>query len=423
MDQSENKAGRSFWHPFANMAEVPRERLRFVRGRGATVFDDDGREYFDATAGLWYCAVGHGRERIAAAIARQANELAAYSCFGAYATKITLDAADRIAGLSALDSPRVFLTSGGSDGIDTAAKIVRQYFALKGAPQKTTMIARDSAYHGTNAFGTSLGGIDGNREGWGTLVPDVVHVPALDVAAIDGAIQDLGADRVGAVFVEPVMGAGGVLPAPDEYLPEVAECCHRHGVLLVCDEVITGVGRTGYWTACHRYGVEPDLQVFAKGLTSGYQPLGAVAVSAEVAAPFFDGDGAWLRHGYTYSGHATACAAVLENLAIIEEEDLVSRASELGRRLPHLLGSLAEVDGVAEVRQIGLTAAIQLDGPLLAERGATTADVVAGCRERGQLTRLIAGDALQFSPPFVSSEAEIEGFGSAVADSLSAVLR
>ncbi|MEZ5078031.1 MAG: aminotransferase class III-fold pyridoxal phosphate-dependent enzyme [Solirubrobacterales bacterium] len=407
-----------FWHPFSNLAVTEGERLVLVRGDGATVEDDGGREYFDATAGLWYSAVGHGNDRIAAAIGGQAATLESYSCFGVFATDVTLEVADRIAAAAPVADSRVFLTSGGSDSVDTAAKIARRHFALRGLPEKTVMVAREHSYHGTHAFGTSLGGISGNREGWGTLVSDVAHVPPFDVGALEATIESVGSERVAAFFVEPVIGAGGVYPPPEGYLRSVAEVCRRAGILLVCDEVVTGVGRLGSWSASERYGVSPDLMILAKALTSGYQPLGAVVVSGEVAEPFLAGEGAMLKHGYTYSGHATACAAALANLDVIAEEGLIERAARLAEGLPATLGGLADLDGVAEVRTVGFTAAIQLDEEQLAAAGVSGADVVAGCRERGQLTRLLSCGALHFSPPFVAEERQIERFAEAVAETV-----
>lgn len=407
-----------FWHPFSNLAATEREELILVRGEGATVEDVDGNRYFDATAALWYCAAGHGRERIAGAIASQAARLASYSCFGDFATVPTLVLAERVARGVPVDDASVFFTSGGSDSIDSAAKIARRHFALRGEPRRTVMIAREGAYHGTHAFGTSLGGIAGNREGWGELVGDVAHVPPFDLDALEATIESCGPERVAAFFAEPVIGAGGVFPPPEDYLRRAAAICRRHGVLFVCDEVVTGVGRLGRWSAAELYGVRPDLMILAKGLTSGYQPLGAVVASAAVTEPFRAGAGEVLKHGYTYSGHATACAGALANLDLIEDEGLIGRAAALGERLPELLGGLAGLEGVAEVRMVGLTAAVQLDAERFAEAGADPAAVVAGCRRRGQLTRMLACGALHFSPPFVSSEEEIARFAEAVAESV-----
>jgi adenosylmethionine-8-amino-7-oxononanoate aminotransferase len=401
------------------MAETAaRGRVVFVSGDGAHLTDSEGKRYFDASGGLWYNAVGHGRERIARAIAAQAEKIAATTCFDVYATDVTLAVADRIAELAPMEGARVFLTSGGSDSIDSAGKIIRRYFALRGEPEKTLFIAREGAYHGMHAYGTSLAGIPGNHDGWGPLVREVEHVTAFNAEALEEKIREVGAERVAAFFAEPVIGAGGVFPPPEGYLQAVREVCDRHGVLLVCDEVVTGVGRLGRWTASERYGVAPDLLILAKILTSGYQPLGAVVATGEVAAPFFDGDGAWLKHGYTYSGHATACAAAVANLEIIEEEQLIDRVAELEPSVPRLLGPLAEVDGVSEVRTVGLLAGVQLDAPWFEERGVPLAEAAVAVRERGQLSRLLASGALQFSPPFISTEEEIAGFAEATADAL-----
>jgi putrescine aminotransferase len=408
-----------FWHPFANMAETAeRGRVVFVSGEGAHLTDSEGKRYFDASGGLWYNAVGHGRERIARAIAAQAEKLAATTSFDVYATDVTLAVADRVAELAPIDDARVFLTSGGSDSIESAGKIIRRYFGLRGEPEKTVFIAREGAYHGMHAYGTSLAGISGNHDGWGPLVREIEHVTAFNAEALEEKIRELGAERVAAFFAEPVIGAGGVFPPPEGYLNAVREVCDRHGVLLVCDEVVTGVGRLGRWTASERFGVTPDLLILAKVLTSGYQPLGAVVVGPGVAEPFFEGDGAWLKHGYTYSGHATACAAAIANLEIIEEERLVDRVAELEQAVPRLLGPLADVDGISEVRTIGLLAGVQLDGPWFEERGVPLAEAPVAVRERGQLSRLLASGALQFSPPFISTEEEIAGFADATADAL-----
>jgi putrescine aminotransferase len=415
-------AGSTFWNPFSNMAEtLAGGRVVFSGGEGAYLIDRDGKRYFDACGGLWYNAVGHGRTEIAMAIGRQAETLAACSAFGVYSADVTLAAADRIAALTPLDDPRVFLTSGGSDSVDSAGKIIRRYFALRGQPQKTVMIAREGAYHGMHAYGTSLAGIAGNHDGWGTLLREVEHVTAFNAEALEERIERLGADRVAAFFAEPVIGAGGVFPPPDGYLPAVAEVCRRHDVLLVCDEVVTGVGRMGRWTASERYGVEPDLMLLAKILTSGYQPLGAVVVSGTVAEPFFGGEGAWLKHGYTYSGHATACAAAMANLDIIEAENLVDRVAELEPALPRLLGPLADLDAIEEVRTAGLLAGVQLDGAWFKARGLAPARIAEDLRDRGQLTRLLACGALQFSPPFITTEEQIAEFAEAVAASLAAL--
>jgi putrescine---pyruvate transaminase len=416
-----NGAGGSFWNGFSNMAEtLERGRVVFTHGEGAYLFDRDGNRYFDASGGLWYNAVGHGRGEIATAIGEQAARLAACTSFDVYSADITLTVADRIGALTPLRDPRVFLTSGGSDSVDSAGKIIRRYFALRGEPERTTIIAREGAYHGMHAYGTALAGIPANHDPWGDLVPEVEHITAFNAEALEERIAAVGPERVAAFIAEPVIGAGGVFPPPDGYLPAVAEICKRHGVLLVCDEVVTGVGRMGKWTASERYGVEPDLMTLAKVLTSGYQPLGAVVVSGTVAEPFFAGEGAWLKHGYTYSGHATACAAAMANLDIIEAEGLVERVAELEAELPRLLGPLADLEAVEEVRIAGLLAAVQLDAGWFEERGVAPARVADELRGHGQLSRLLACGALQFSPPFITTEEQVGEFAEAVAASIAA---
>lgn len=412
---------RTFWNGFSNMAETrERGRVVFTGGDGCYLTDTEGNRYFDASGGLWYNAVGHGRQEIADAIGAQAARLAACTSFDVYSADVTLAVADRIANLTPLVDPRVFLTSGGSDSVDSAGKIIRRYFALRGEPERNVIIAREGAYHGMHAYGTALAGIPANHDPWGDLVPEVEHITAFNAEALEERIATAGAERVAAFIAEPVIGAGGVFPPPDGYLAAVAEVCRRHGVLLVCDEVVTGVGRMGSWTASERYGVQPDLMTLAKVLTSGYQPLGAVVVSGAVAAPFFDGEGAWLKHGYTYSGHATACAAAMANLDIIEEERLVERVAALEPALTRLLGPLADLDAVEEVRSAGLLAAVQLDAGWFEERGAVPARVADEMRAHGQLTRLLACGALQFSPPFITTEEQVAEFAEAVAASLAA---
>jgi putrescine aminotransferase len=416
---SANDDGGSFWNGFSNMKEtLERGRVVFTHGEGAYLFDRDGNRYFDASGGLWYNAVGHGRGEIATAIGEQAARLAACTSFDVYSADVTLEVADRIAALTPLRDPRVFLTSGGSDSVDSAGKIIRRYFALRGEPERTVIIAREGAYHGMHAYGTALAGIPANHDPWGDLVPEVEHITAFNAEALEERIGAVGPERVAAFIAEPVIGAGGVFPPPDGYLPAVAEICRRHGVLLVCDEVVTGVGRMGKWTASERYGVEPDLMTLAKVLTSGYQPLGAVVISGTVAEPFYAGEGAWLKHGYTYSGHATACAAAMANLDIIEAEGLVERVAELEAELPRLLGPLADLEAVEEVRIAGLLAAVQLDAGWFEERGAAPARVADELRGRGQLSRLLACGALQFSPPFITTEEQVGEFAEAVAASL-----
>ena len=390
------------------MAEVAGEEVVIVSGEGCEVVDRQGRRYLDATASLWYCNVGYGRSEIAAAVERQLRELHAYSTFGAYANEPALALADRVSALAPAPDCKVFFTSGGSDAVDTAAKLARRYWHAVGRPEKLTVIGRRYAYHGMHAWGTSLGGIPANVEGLGTLVPDVAHVEANSVDDLAAAIDRLGAERVAAFIGEPVVGAGGVLPPPDGYWTAVVDLCREHDVLLIADEVITGFGRLGRWFGCERYGFIPDLLVFAKGITSGYLPLGGVLVGPRVQEPFWTGGGTWFRHGYTYSGHAAACAAGLANLDILERERLVERVAELEPLLAKHVHSLGDHPLVGETRSIGLTAAVELEAEALQNEPALVDRTVALAREHGVLTRSLRGCALHISPPFVVTQQQIE---------------
>jgi putrescine---pyruvate transaminase len=398
----------ALWHPFANMSQVAGEELVIVRGQGCEVVDRDGRTYLDATAALWYCNVGYGRAEIASAVERQLRELSSYSTFGAYANEPALALAERIARLSLLEDGKVFFTSGGSDAVDTAAKLARRYWHAVGRPDKLTLIGRRHAYHGMHAWGTSLGGIPANLEGLGTLVADVVHVDASSVAELAAAIERVGPERVAAFIGEPVVGAGGVIPPAEGYWAAVAEVCREHDVLLIADEVITGFGRLGSWFGCERYGFTPDLLVFAKGITSGYMPLGGVVVGPRVQKPFWSGDGTWFRHGYTYSGHAAACAAGLANLDIVERERLVERVTDLEPLLAEKVHSLRDHPLVGETRAVGLMAAVELEAHALEREPGLVDRVVALAREQGVLTRSLRGSALHISPPFIIETAQIQ---------------
>ena len=406
------------------MAAVERDgELVLTRGVQASVFDRAGNEYLDLTAGLWFANVGHGRAEIAEAMAEQAGRLAAYSTFGDMANEPVLALADRLAEISPVPDSKVFFTSGGSDAVDTAAKLVRRYWSLRGQPQRTTIITRDRAYHGMHWGGTAMGGIELNRHGYGEWGADVAHVEWDSVADLERVLEERGAETVAAFFCEPVMGAGGVHFAGEQYLQQARQLCRERGVLWVSDEVITGYGRTGEWFASTRYGLEPDLVLSAKGLTSGYAPMGAVLVAPTVTEPFWQGTaGAW-RHGYTYSGHAVAAAAGLANLDIIEREGLVARVRELEPVLTETLAGLVEHRLVAEVRSgVGLLAAVQIDPDVVKRDASVVPAVVAELRSRGVLTRPLVDGSLQVSPPFVVTPDELKRFVVSCWDALEAVL-
>jgi putrescine---pyruvate transaminase len=397
-----------YWHPFANMAQVRGHELVLVEGHGCEVTDSAGRTYLDATAGLWYCNVGYGREEIVDAVAGQLRALPSYSTFGSYTTEPTLELAQRIGDFSPLSDAAVFLTSGGSDAVETAAKLVRAYWTALGQPGKRVIVGRPRAYHGMHAYGTSLAGIPANRATFEDMVPDVAHIAEDSLAAVEEAFARIGPENIGAFIGEPVIGAGGVFPPPDGFWAGVAEICARHDVLLIADEVICGFGRLGRRFGCERYAFTPDMITFAKGVTSGYMPLGGVIVSERLKEPFWEGEGRWFRHGYTYSGHAAACAAALANLDILESEDLMARVTALEPVLEGAASELLDHPLVGAVRVAGLLCAVEFDPGAVAADGTLAERVVLGCREEGMLTRALGLAAVQISPAFVIEPAQIE---------------
>jgi adenosylmethionine-8-amino-7-oxononanoate aminotransferase len=401
---------QTYWHPFADMAAVRSGgELVLERGEGCYVWDTDGKRYLDATASLWYCNVGWGRHEIGEAAAAQMAKLPTYSTFGDIATAPTLALADRVAGLAPVPGSKVFLTSGGSDSIDTATKMVRHYWQLVGEADRTILIRREKAYHGMHTAGTSLAGIPANFTGHGALIEDVVEVPWDDADSLRAAIEDVGEQRVAAFFCEPVIGAGGVYPPPDGYLDAVRQVCRDTGVLFVADEVITGFGRCGDWFASTRFELGPDILVCAKGITSGYLPLGAVLASPGVAEPFWaEGAGMW-RHGYTYSGHAAVAAGALVNLDILEREDLPGRSRVMEGPLFDALKQLTDHHLVDDVRGgIGMLAAVNVRRELLKDDPALGARVGAATREAGVLIRPLVGGALAISPPLILEESQLQ---------------
>jgi adenosylmethionine-8-amino-7-oxononanoate aminotransferase len=372
------------------------------------VWDEDGRRYIDATAGLWYCNVGFGRAEIADAAAAQLRRLSAYSTFGDVSNRPAIELAERVADLSPDPDDKVFFTSGGSDSIDTAAKMARRYWQLLGQTDRTMLITRENAYHGMHVAGTSLSGIAANAAGYGPLVSDVARVSWDSPDALRDAIDAATPERVAAFFCEPVIGAGGVFAPPEGYLERVRSICQEAGVLFVVDEVITGFGRTGDWFASNRWELQPDLITCAKGITSGYLPMGAVIASPHVAEPFWNGTAGLWRHGYTYSGHATVAAAAMANLDILEREALPKRALELESDLADALAPLAAHPMVEEVRAgTGVLAAVQLSTRAIADEPALPGRAVRACRDAGVMTRSLATGGLQISPALVIDRSEL----------------
>jgi len=413
----------SFWHPFADMSLVSKTGSFVVdRGEGTRVIDRDGRSYLDATASLWYCNVGHGRASIAEATHQQMSRIEAYSTFGDFSSEIVEALADRVASYAPMPGAKVFFTSGGSDCVDSAVKLVRRYWAATGHPERSSIITREGSYHGMHIAGTSLAGIEPNRVGYGDLLGETYRVERDSVEDLEKLIANLGAERVAAFFCEPIVGAGGVFHPQEDYLREAARVCREAGVLFVSDEVVTGYGRVGEWFAATRYGIVPDLIISAKGLTSGYLPMGALIVKDTVAEPFYDGTVGFWRHGYTYSGHASVAAAAIANLDIIEQESLADRVRDLESALVRQLHPLAEHPLVSEVRSgEGLLAAIQLDPTAIEADPALPAKTVLALRDQGVLTRTRATGAIHVSPALIITEDELAELADATRSALATV--
>jgi len=402
----------AFLHPFAKPTKS--DFITLVRGQGAVVYDDRGNEYVDGMASLWYCAAGHGRTDIADAIGRQARTLAAYSTFDPFTNAPAEQLAEVLVDIAPMADSRVFFTSSGSEAVDTAMKLSRLAHIQAGHPERTLIISRQRGYHGTAYGGTSAQGIAPNREGYAPYVGHVMQVPADDVEALASLMSER-ASTIAAVLVEPLQGAGGVFPPSDGYLESVRRLCDQHGAHLIYDEVISGFGRLGHWFAAHRYGVRPDMVTFAKAVTSGYQPLGGVFVGPMVRDALEHDPNFFLRTGFTYSGHPTACAAALANLDIMKREGLVQRATTVGRRLSEGLASLAADGTVASVRGDGAVWAVGH------HPGIDAFAVRDAMLERGVITRAIGADTNAFCPPLMIADAQVDRIVDALADSMKAL--
>jgi len=387
-----------FLHPFAKPTRS--HFIEIARGEGARVYDTTGKEYIDGMASLWYCAIGHGRNEMADAISRQVTTIEAYSSFDPFTTKVADELCERIAALSPVQDSRIFLCNSGSEGVDTAMKLARLAHVLSGHPERTLIISRGRGYHGTNYGGTSAQGIAPNRAGYGPFVGDVIQVDADDIETL-ALLMSKNSETLAAVISEPLQGAGGVFPPTDGYLQSLRKLCDQHGAFLIFDEVITGFGRMGTWFGAQYYGVTPDLLIFAKAVTSGYQPLGGVIVGQGVRRPIESDPTFLLRHGYTYSGHATACAAALCNLNIIEREGLLERAVHIGVRLREALTALS-ADGLIDHARgdVAVWAAAH-------HSGVDPMAVRDSMLQQGAITRALNTDTNSFCPPLVISDAEL----------------
>jgi len=379
-----------------------------VRGDNHRIWDSDGNEYIDGTAGLWLCNVGHGRTELAEVAANQISELECYASFWDFSNQPSVELAVRLAELAPRGLDRIFFTNGGSEGIETSVKLARLAWHVQGSPERNLILSRGSAYHGASWLATAATGLPLLHEGFAPLPEGFVHLtPPTSAVSTDDLIDELektiaeqGAERIAAFVGEPVMGVGGVLVPRDDYWPRVQEVLRRNGILFILDEVITGYGRTGKWFAAEHWGgLEPDLLVTAKAMTSGYFPLGAVFVGDRVYCAL---EGHAFRHGFTYNGHPTGCAVALANLDIIEREGLLEQAERRGRLLGEGLRELESLPAVKEVRSFAMLGGVDVaveDEPALAR----------SLREAGIIVRLLAGK-LVMSPPLTIPDDDLERF-------------
>ena len=386
-------------HAFAKPSKT--DFISIVRGKGSLLWDANGRQYIDAIGSLWYCQVGHGRTEIAEAVAAQISTLETYSTFDPFTNQKADELAAKLQSISALPQSRVFLCGSGSEAVDTAMKLARVAQGQAGHPERTIIISRMRGYHGTNYGGTSAQGLPLNKQGFGQLLPEVVQVDSDNLEDLAKFMSD-NSKKIAAVIVEPLQGAGGVWPPPPGYLEGARKLCDQHGAFLIFDEVISGFGRMGTWFAANHYGVTPDMLCFAKGVTSGYQPLGGVYVGAAVREALESDPNFFLRHGYTYSGHSSVCAAALANLAIIEREGLVERAKHVGARLSKGLGALATDGTIDHVRGDG---AVWAAGLKPDQNSVTIRDRMI---ELGVIARAINTDTVAFCPPLVVTDEELD---------------
>ncbi|MEM6665602.1 MAG: aspartate aminotransferase family protein [Pseudomonadota bacterium] len=418
------------WHPFTDTKALAEEGARVIASaNGVWLTDTDGNRYLDGMAGLWCVNVGYGRKEIGAAVERQMSDLPFYNTFFKSTHVPALELSEKLAEITQPQFSRVFYCSSGSEANDTIIRLVRTYWSAMGQPERKVIIARRNAYHGSTVGGASLGGMSAMHEQGSLPIPDIAHIRQpywfdeggdmdpdefglLCARDLEIAIDRIGADKVGAFIGEPLQGAGGVIIPPASYWPEVERICRERGILLVADEVICGFGRLGTWFGSDYYGFKPDLMAMAKGLSSGYLPIGGVMISDCVAETMMEKAGEFF-HGYTYSGHPAACAAALENIAIIEREDLVGHVrDEAAPYLQAKWATLGDHPLVGEARMTGLMGALELV-PEKPSRKRFPDEGTVGtiCRDisfqNGLVMRAVR-DSMIIAPPLVINREEID---------------
>ncbi|RBJ83566.1 aspartate aminotransferase family protein [Pseudomonas protegens] len=414
--------------PFSDFKQLKEKGPRIItHAKGVYLWDSEGNQILDGMAGLWCVAIGYGRDELAEAASQQMRELPYYNLFFQTAHPPVLELSKVISEIAPQGMNHVFFTGSGSEGNDTMLRMVRHYWAIKGQPNKKTIISRVNGYHGSTVAGASLGGMTYMHEQGDLPIPGIVHIPqpywfgeggdmSPDEFGIWAANQleekilELGVDNVGAFIAEPIQGAGGVIVPPDSYWPRIKEILAKYDILFVADEVICGFGRTGEWFGSDFYDLKPDMMTIAKGLTSGYIPMGGLIVRDEVVAVLNEGGD--FNHGFTYSGHPVAAAVALENIRILRDEKIIQRVHE--KTAPYLQKRLRELNDhplVGEVRGVGLLGAIELvkDKATRARYQGRGVGMICRqfCFDNGLIMRAV-GDTMIISPPLVISEAEID---------------
>ncbi|MEM7237811.1 MAG: aspartate aminotransferase family protein [Pseudomonadota bacterium] len=422
--------GAHHWHPFTDTADLAARGARvIVKAEGVWLTDSEGHEILDGMAGLWCVNVGYGRETIVDAVARQMRELPYYNTFFQSTHPPAAEFSEALCQVAPEQMNRVFFTNSGSESNDTVFRIARVYWDCLGKPEKKLFIGRWNGYHGSSVAALSLGGMKGMHEQSGLPMNGVAHINQpywfaeggdmtpeefglARARELEDKILELGAGNVCAFIGEPIQGAGGVIIPPETYWPEIQRICRKYDILLVADEVICGFGRTGNWWGSETFGIEPDLMPIAKGMTSGYIPMGGVFISDRVAGPVMEHGGEFI-HGYTYSGHPAACAAGLANLRIIKEEGLVERAGRaIGPYLRDRWMTLGDHPLVGEARMTGLIGALELAADKetrarFANEGVTGTHARNIAIANGLVMRAVK-DTMLISPPLIISEGECD---------------